>query len=132
MFRRPPRSTRTDTLFPYTTLVRSARVQPIPFRSGRRTLEQFDLITAARLGIGKPCDGFFNREASPIRRAINFDTIDGTRFALSRRRVRFFLLLIFVESHLSVSFSFRDFRSDLADCRRARRDELQDRMSQSQ
>src|SRR3546814_5011980 len=59
-----------------------ARVQPIPFRSGRRTLEQFDLITAARHGIGKPCDGFFNREASPIRRAINFDTIDGTRFAL--------------------------------------------------
>src|SRR3546814_17408984 len=25
--RRPPRSTRTDTLFPYTTLVRSGRVQ---------------------------------------------------------------------------------------------------------
>src|SRR3546814_10747905 len=25
MIRRPPRSTRTDTLFPYTTLVRSAR-----------------------------------------------------------------------------------------------------------
>src|SRR3546814_6053689 len=25
MFRRPPRSTRTDTLFPYTTLFRSAR-----------------------------------------------------------------------------------------------------------
>src|SRR3546814_6999223 len=71
-------------------------------------LEQFDLITAARHGIGKPCDGFFNREASPIRRAINFDTIDGTRFALSRRRVRFFLLLIFVESHLSVRFRFRD------------------------
>src|SRR3546814_7712356 len=27
MIRRPPRSTRTDTLFPYTTLFRSARVQ---------------------------------------------------------------------------------------------------------
>src|SRR3546814_4941433 len=26
MIRRPPRSTRTDTLFPYTTLFRSARV----------------------------------------------------------------------------------------------------------
>src|SRR3546814_4450220 len=86
-------------------------------------LEQFDLITAARHGIGKPCDGFFNREASPIRRAINFDTIDGARFALSRRWVRFFLLLIFVESHLSVRFRFRDFRRDLADCRRARLDE---------
>src|SRR3546814_208879 len=27
MIRRPPRSTRTDTLFPYTTLFRSARVK---------------------------------------------------------------------------------------------------------
>src|SRR3546814_8114778 len=27
MFRRPPRSTRTDTLFPYTTLFRSHRVE---------------------------------------------------------------------------------------------------------
>src|SRR3546814_9652809 len=27
MIRRPPRSTRTDTLFPYTTLFRSARTQ---------------------------------------------------------------------------------------------------------
>src|SRR3546814_17882078 len=27
MIRRPPRSTRTDTLFPYTTLFRSARLQ---------------------------------------------------------------------------------------------------------
>src|SRR3546814_9816843 len=29
MIRRPPRSTRTDTLFPYTTLVRSPRADPI-------------------------------------------------------------------------------------------------------
>src|SRR3546814_1036318 len=28
MIRRPPRSTRTDTLFPYTTLFRSARHRP--------------------------------------------------------------------------------------------------------
>src|SRR3546814_18614357 len=28
MIRRPPRSTRTDTLFPYTTLFRSARARP--------------------------------------------------------------------------------------------------------
>src|SRR3546814_7576855 len=30
MMRRPPRSTRTDTLFPYTTLFRSARPERIP------------------------------------------------------------------------------------------------------
>src|SRR3546814_2273101 len=29
MIRRPPRSTRTDTLFPYTTLFRSGRVDPL-------------------------------------------------------------------------------------------------------
>src|SRR3546814_5740625 len=34
MTRRPPRSTRTDTLFPYTTLVRSA-VEPRPRRKWR-------------------------------------------------------------------------------------------------
>src|SRR3546814_5991103 len=35
MIRRPPRSTRTDTLFPYTTLFRSGRVPPAPRRRGR-------------------------------------------------------------------------------------------------
>src|SRR3546814_1435821 len=33
MHRQPPRSTRTDTLFPYTTLFRS---DPVPLRRGRR------------------------------------------------------------------------------------------------
>src|SRR3546814_1603550 len=35
--RRPPRSTRTDTLFPYTTLVRSKRLDP---RARRLTLHK--------------------------------------------------------------------------------------------
>src|SRR3546814_8141645 len=35
MIRRPPRSTRTDTLFPYTTLFRSARADFIPGFHGR-------------------------------------------------------------------------------------------------
>src|SRR3546814_14367827 len=30
MIRRPPRSTRTDTLFPYTTLFRSVHIRPVP------------------------------------------------------------------------------------------------------
>src|SRR3546814_16850062 len=34
MIRRPPRSTRTDTLFPYTTLFRSLRRAPRPDRAG--------------------------------------------------------------------------------------------------
>src|SRR3546814_10709947 len=40
MIRRPPRSTRTDTLFPYTTLFRSRQVRPFGFR-GRSRLQQF-------------------------------------------------------------------------------------------
>src|SRR3546814_7333240 len=32
MIRRPPRSTRTDTLFPYTTLFRSRSVNPVVLR----------------------------------------------------------------------------------------------------
>src|SRR3546814_4696620 len=35
MIRRPPRSTRTDTLFPYTTLFRSVSVAPAPGVAGR-------------------------------------------------------------------------------------------------
>src|SRR3546814_10425592 len=34
MIRRPPRSTRTDTLFPYTTLVRSGKLPGVPPGSG--------------------------------------------------------------------------------------------------
>src|SRR3546814_16671527 len=36
MRRRPPRSTRTDTLFPYTTLFRSHRVEHAQFRRSQR------------------------------------------------------------------------------------------------
>src|SRR3546814_8465197 len=36
MIRRPPRSTRTDTLFPYTTLFRSSRFFFEPFITARR------------------------------------------------------------------------------------------------
>src|SRR3546814_4951777 len=39
MIRRPPRSTRTDTLFPYTTLFRS-RTEPSPFWRDRRRQQQ--------------------------------------------------------------------------------------------
>src|SRR3546814_4666911 len=38
MIRRPPRSTRTDTLFPYTTLFRSPRLQDQRAHAARRRL----------------------------------------------------------------------------------------------
>src|SRR3546814_6628709 len=42
MIRRPPRSTRTDTLFPYTTLFRSQLLKPVKKRPVRR-VNQFSL-----------------------------------------------------------------------------------------
>src|SRR3546814_13142732 len=55
MIRRPPRSTRTDTLFPYTTLFRSA--------NGHRLVVDHDVVCAggARAGIDRSHAG--NAEA---------------------------------------------------------------------
>src|SRR3546814_4378155 len=50
MIRRPPRSTRTDTLFPYTTLFRSARLGDIARDLG-------DTERAAQLVAGLPAIG---------------------------------------------------------------------------
>src|SRR3546814_7835926 len=46
MIRRPPRSTRTDTLFPYTTL----------FRSNRSCDRHSSIVLAFRLIIGSPTE----------------------------------------------------------------------------
>src|SRR3546814_12383059 len=55
MIRRPPRSTRTDTLFPYTTLFRSNKVdrKNSCFRSPGRWIFLFDLFQK-KLGGGLP------------------------------------------------------------------------------
>src|SRR3546814_20835427 len=59
MIRRPPRSTRTDTLFPYTTLFRSLLLNPIGLLvtgvavAGYLVWKHWDKIKAAfRAGIG--------------------------------------------------------------------------------
>src|SRR3546814_3088482 len=72
MIRRPPRSTRTDTLFPYTTL----------FRSRARARARF----ADRAGPA----GLLRRRRRP-RRAVNAAAADSdrlTRFLLDRAGVR--------------------------------------------
>src|SRR3546814_10199861 len=51
MIRRPPRSTRTDTLFPYTTLFRSLGVIIHPIWSDRRAREP-SRVGGARMGEG--------------------------------------------------------------------------------
>src|SRR3546814_10496477 len=47
MIRRPPRSTRTDTLFPYTTLFRSDEGAPLRFL-GRRLVTVVELYATLR------------------------------------------------------------------------------------
>src|SRR3546814_13481432 len=50
MIRRPPRSTRTDTLLPYTTLFRSCTTEACGFRDA---LPDFAGVDAAIIGISK-------------------------------------------------------------------------------
>src|SRR3546814_15394628 len=65
MIRRPPRSTRTDTLFPYTTLFRS--IGEADIRSGRALIQ-----LAAKLRDGD--DRFaFILDAEPDRDRFDFD-----------------------------------------------------------
>src|SRR3546814_19884427 len=52
MIRRPPRSTRTDTLFPYTTLFRSSALCDLRF-----TAFQYALISAAASIVGRIVTG---------------------------------------------------------------------------
>src|SRR3546814_5828809 len=67
MRRRPPRSTRTDTLFPYTTLFRSAR-SSTRWRTGNRSMTQFE----TDLLIFTPADVDLSR--SPLRGAFDAET----------------------------------------------------------
>src|SRR3546814_5677539 len=48
MIRRPPRSTRTDTLFPYTTLFRSGRPHPREHRERREPGHRVELVDDQR------------------------------------------------------------------------------------
>src|SRR3546814_7183672 len=75
MIRRPPRSTRTDTLFPYTTLFRSDGA-PLPSkrrREGERTL----------LGHGERPNGVLRGSDISIRRLVRRD--DLVRALIGRR-----------------------------------------------
>src|SRR3546814_7063191 len=63
MIRRPPRSTRTDTLFPYTTLFRSAKKTGRPWEIGKafeHSAPCSDLVPASE--IGHPAQGAIRSE----------------------------------------------------------------------
>src|SRR3546814_6841232 len=71
MVLRPPRSTRTDTLFPYTTLFRSPRLRALARRA--RTLPLHHALRIAReippahAGALTPKNRFFNRGDSYVQ-----------------------------------------------------------------
>src|SRR3546814_10869442 len=77
MIRRPPRSTRTDTLFPYTTLFRSARVSAADLRAflAHRRGQGLDNASAAR-------------ELSAVRGFLTFATGEGATTRLKGPRVK--------------------------------------------
>src|SRR3546814_15439933 len=55
MIRRPPRSTRTDTLFPYTTLfrsIRSTKRRAADGRLGDQDMQRFSAFSLFRHGLG--------------------------------------------------------------------------------
>src|SRR3546814_1275887 len=62
MIRRPPRSTRTDTLFPYTTLFRSAGGDVLAFKIGHAvdaTAFYRDYVHAVRIQDHQSTQGYF-------------------------------------------------------------------------
>src|SRR3546814_11670143 len=88
MIRRPPRSTRTDTLFPYTTLFRSPlelpAAQPAQF-SKKISIELVGGLSGD--DVDDAADGIFSVERS-LRATQHFDTLDveKRRVGLSRLR----------------------------------------------
>src|SRR3546814_12305746 len=116
MIRRPPRSTRTDTLFPYTTLFRSRRV--VAFRSvafldcsehvGIAARAWVETGTCRSFGIARCIDGALER-GNALQAGRGFEerqarVADGRRLGCAR--VRFGLLFEFL--------GLADRRADLA------------------
>src|SRR3546814_13194018 len=78
MIRRPPRSTRTDTLFPYTTLFRSAWVG----EAGRALESANDIACLARTGARFQQRELF--EPTPAAIAVAFNDVFGRFNTLNR------------------------------------------------
>src|SRR3546814_11734759 len=75
MIRRPPRSTRTDTLFPYTTLFRA---QEYLLRRRRRPVDLFVARCRGREHIALR-KGFPRRDGDPPRTELPLDAADPRR-----------------------------------------------------
>src|SRR3546814_2720480 len=67
MIRRPPRSTRTDTLFPYTTLFRS-------IHRGGPQLRAQDLVRLAGCVVADACNAVVRASRRPLRGLLSMRT----------------------------------------------------------
>src|SRR3546814_21128293 len=83
MIRRPPRSTRTDTLFPYTTLFRSLRLQVIALhaRPDAANVETANLRIAQEESVGQAnlVDQFVRSVATVALKAVDIADRKSTR-----------------------------------------------------
>src|SRR3546814_8710184 len=116
MIRRPPRSTRTDTLFPYTTLFRSAdgghgHAQP-PFRSSRligaerqptsdcrQSLQQSPRAQCRRVGQDRDRDTRSEEHTSELQSLMR---ISYAVFCLKKKNI----LLISYSSHITFNILY--------------------------
>src|SRR3546814_14792897 len=74
MIRRPPRSTRTDTLFPYTTLFRSHQLRAARIEGWRAAFVDFDMrFLVAEDSLPRPHE---MREDDAVRRGSGGDPHD--------------------------------------------------------
>src|SRR3546814_15923388 len=66
MIRRPPRSTRTDTLFPYTTLFRSSRTRSPPSGQGAALGDMASFITSTSFLTTNPLTAGVDRKSTRL------------------------------------------------------------------
>src|SRR3546814_1558255 len=109
MIRRPPRSTRTDTLLPYTTLVRSTGFRPVfaAFRNTRRFTGAAPQIIELRTTNGALADDGNAVDVRRIEREDAIDTLAERQFAHGEIRAH-----AFVRARDAHAFEILDARSE--------------------
>src|SRR3546814_21148214 len=85
MIRRPPRSTRTDTLFPYTTLFRSVAVEQFGERQIREVA--IERCGGAAAILEDRMDRKFDRDAARIADAVAHPACEIEVDAVARRQI---------------------------------------------
>src|SRR3546814_13288930 len=92
MIRRPPRSTRTDTLFPYTTLFRSGRIAQIArlqeLRRGSRKMFHLKFNGAAALALGFMLTGCVSFGAKPPEQLLSLSAAQRVAPGADRKSTR--------------------------------------------